>query len=116
MIVANKSSGVAELCMTDTIAAMRADVYEHAKASIALSNHQNIVFAHVGRQKVPWLPDLALMRHEKPASSKNRFEFALINRGVRENSPINPPILRVDETRQAGDKSRLRIHDECLPR
>ena len=94
MVGAGESLGVAQVGATHPHAAMPAEVQEGLDRSVLLANDQHRVGAHVGREEVAGLRDLALMREEQPCPTEESLELKLVDLLAREDMRTDKSLLR----------------------
>src|SRR5262249_5394223 len=71
----------------------------------AVAHHQHRVFAHIRREEIARLRDLALVAQKKPAARKNPVQFLFVNLPFDENAATDQTAIGIDET------GYIRIHE-----
>src|SRR5271156_1919752 len=79
VIGTGKGGGVAGIRPTQPVAAVPADIEKRVDLAGTVAYHQNRVLAHIGREEIARLGDLALVAQEKPAAGKNPLLFLLVD-------------------------------------
>jgi hypothetical protein len=77
---------------------MPAHVQEGAHLAAAVAHHENRVLAHIGREKIAGLRDLAFMAQEEPAAGKDTFLLLFVDLRLDEDATGDQSPVGIDET------------------
>src|ERR1700740_1666519 len=78
VIGAGETGSISGVGSAQTVAAMPADIQERPHLAGTVAHDQHWIFAHIGREEVARLWDLALVAEKEPRARENLLEFLLV--------------------------------------
>ena len=76
---------------------MTTEIEMRAQAAVQIAAQDDRFFAHIARDEIPGMGNLAFMTKIEPAAREHPLAFQLIDLPVGENAPVDEPSFRVDE-------------------
>src|SRR5262249_36560519 len=108
MIGAGEGLGIAPIGPAEAITPMAAHIEKGMDLSLAVSSHENRVFAHGGAEEVARLGDLALMAQKQPAAGEDLLQLLLVDPPLDEDAPADQAPVGIDQT------ADVRYHEALL--
>jgi hypothetical protein len=102
MIRAGKRARVAHISSAQAVPAVAADVQEGVDVAIGVAHDQDWVFAHVGAEEVARPRDLAFVAEKESATSKDPFEFLLVDLVLDEDATADTTVLDIYQPSDIG--------------
>ena len=98
MIGAGEARGVAGVGAAQPVAAMAADIEKGAHPAGTVAHHQHRVLAHIGRQEIARLRDLAFVAQEQPAAGEDLLQLLLVDLRLDKDAPADEPPFAINKT------------------
>ena len=108
VIGAGEARGVAAIGAAQPIAAMPADIKESAHPAVTVAHHQNRIFAHIGRQEITGLRDLAFVAQEQPTAGEDPLQLLLVDLRLDKDASADEAFIVIDQP------VHLSGHSGCL--
>src|SRR5438105_332692 len=108
VISAGKARGIAVIGAAKAIAPMPAHIEKSSHDSVGATYHEHRVFAHIGREEIAGLRDLAIMAQIEPAAREDALQLLLIDLRLDKDPPADMPAGEIDQWFGGGHRS-LRI-------
>src|SRR5207237_8188575 len=89
----------------EATAAVRAHTEKRAHDPVGAAYHEHRVFAHIGREEIAGLRDLAVMAQIEPAAREDALQLLLIDLRLDKNAPADVPAGEIDQLFGGGHRS-----------
>src|SRR5439155_24115138 len=105
VISAGKARSIAVIGAAKAIAPMPAHIEKSAHDSVGAAYHEHRVFAHIGREEIAGLRDLAVMAQIEPAAREDALQLLLIDLRLDKDAPADVPAGEIDQLFGGGHRS-----------
>ena len=89
MIGAGEARGIAGIGAAQAVATVAADIEKRMHGAGTVAHDKHRVLAHIGREEIAGLGDLALMAQKEPAARKDALQLLLVDLPLDENAPAD---------------------------
>src|SRR6266567_7760000 len=98
VIGAGEARGIAAIGAAQPVAAMAADVEKGVDLARAVAHHQHRVLAHISREEVARLRDLALVAQKEPAACENPLLLFFVDPPLDKDAAADQTSIGIDKT------------------